>query len=278
MEQELNIAAIKSLEDFKGEIWKDIEGFEGRYMVSNYGRVKSLLKFCGTNKRIISQHISGKWKYFTVVLLRKDGSRTGSILVHRLVAKAFVPNPNNLPMVNHKDEDKTNNRADNLEWCDCSYNLTYGTAKERQTQAMQWYHDLTKKPVLQYDIYGNFIKEYSSLHSAMDIYGRAISQCVKGRCKSAYGFQWKYKEDDRKVSAIGVIHPYKEPIVLIDSNNNVVKEYKNAFDAARLSGFHYTTTCKFAHKNSTRNGLTWYFKSDYNHLLGTTDDWEGGEE
>ena len=272
MEQNINIAATNtSLDDMPGEIWKDIAGFKGRYMISNYGRVKSLLKFHGTNQRIISQHISGKWKYYTVVLTRNDFTRSGSVLVHRLVAKAFIPNPNGLPIVNHKDEDKTNNRADNLEWCDNSYNVTYKTAKIRQTKSMQWYHDLIKMPVLQYDIYGTFIKEYPSLHSAMDIYGTTISNCVKGRCKSAYGFQWKYKEDSRKISAIGVIHPYREPIVLIDSNKNVVKEYKNAYDAASLSGLHYTTTCRFAHRNATRNGLSWYFKSDYEHLLGTKD-------
>lgn len=109
------------------EIWKDITGYEGLYQVSNLGRVKSTQYFHGTNERILKP-ISTHNGYFRVHL-RKDG-KLKTFKIHRLVAEAFIPNPDNLPQINHKDEDKTNNRVDNLEWCSARYNCNYGGRNE----------------------------------------------------------------------------------------------------------------------------------------------------
>lgn len=104
------------------EIWKEIPGYEGLYEVSSYGGVRRYhsydLKLYNTNKGYLQ------------VYLYNNGVRKG-IKVHRLVAQTFIPNPDCLPQVNHKDENKTNNRVDNLEWCDCKYNIKYGSAIER---------------------------------------------------------------------------------------------------------------------------------------------------
>lgn len=105
------------------EEWKKIPGYEGLYEVSNMGNVRNvrrnkLLRLSKTNNRYIR------------VSLCKNGIKTG-LTVHRLVAEAFLPNPDNLPEVNHKDEDKTNNRVENLEWCDHKYNMNYGTRNIR---------------------------------------------------------------------------------------------------------------------------------------------------
>ena len=123
------------------EIWKDIEGFEGLYQVSNLGRVRSLGRDIVRRTRygtMAPYHISGKvlkplhsqGDYCYVHLFDKDGTSINH-KVHRLVAKAFVPNPNNLNEVNHIDEDKDNNRADNLEWCKHVDNCNHGTRNER---------------------------------------------------------------------------------------------------------------------------------------------------
>ena len=105
------------------EEWKEIPGYEGLYEVSNMGNVRNvrrnkLLRLSKTNNRYIR------------VSLCKNGIKTG-LTVHRLVTEAFLPNPDNLPEVNHKDEDKTNNRVENLEWCDHKYNMNYGTRNIR---------------------------------------------------------------------------------------------------------------------------------------------------
>ena len=108
---------IVSLEN---EIWKSIEGFQN-YEVSNFGRVKSLV-----NNIILTPILSGKYKnYHRIKLPFKNKCGSKHHFVHRLVAKAFLLNPNNLPQINHKDENTKNNNVDNLEWCDNKYNINY---------------------------------------------------------------------------------------------------------------------------------------------------------
>ena len=119
------------------EEWRPIEGYEGLYEVSSYGRVRSLDRYVKTcyeayklHKGKILSPAKDKNGYLKVHLC--CNGKHNIIRVHRLVCKAFIPNPDNLPEVNHKDEDKTNNSVDNLEWCDHSYNISYGTRTERQ--------------------------------------------------------------------------------------------------------------------------------------------------
>lgn len=119
----------------KSEIWKDIKGYEGLYQVSNYGRVKSL-KGTGNGIRKKDDIIILSFRNsngYNRVHLMKNGKEQ-NIYVHRLVAEAFIPNPNNYPIVNHKDEDKSNNNVNNLEWCTHKYNVNYGTATERMSK------------------------------------------------------------------------------------------------------------------------------------------------
>ena len=107
------------------EIWKDIQGYEGMYQVSSHGRVRSFK----WNRCKILKTRKDKKGYIVVTLTKHSKNYVPK--VHRLVAIAFIPNPNNLPQVNHKDEDKSNNNIDNLEWCTNEYNRNYGTRNER---------------------------------------------------------------------------------------------------------------------------------------------------
>lgn len=150
------------------EIFKDIEGYED-YQISNLGNVKSL-RF--GKEKILKPVKDGK-KYLQVVLYKQGKNKVCK--VHRLVAQAFIPNSQNLPQINHKDEDKTNNQVNNLEWCDCQYNIDYSQSKQVlcletgkiYTSAMEVYRQL------------GFNNGY-------------ISLACNGKCKQAYGFHWKY--------------------------------------------------------------------------------------
>ena len=121
------------------EEWRTIVGYEGQYEVSSYGRVRSLDRYDRMNRfwkgRILNLH-TGTGGYLFVGLSSNGNEK--NYLVHRMVAQAFIPNPDNLPQVNHKDEDKSNNRVDNLEWCTSFYNNEYGTRKKR------WYETRIK--------------------------------------------------------------------------------------------------------------------------------------
>ena len=171
----------------KKEIWKPIKDYEGLYMVSNWGRVKSI-KF---GKEIILKQWTSSNGYSQVNLC-KNG-KVKNYKVHRLVAEAFLDNTDNLPEVNHKDEDKQNNNVENLEWCSAKYNSNFGTRNERITKKMT--NGKLSKPVLQYTMDGKFVKEWPSTMQAEREGGfnnRQISACCRGKRKTHKGFIWKY--------------------------------------------------------------------------------------
>jgi len=131
------------------EIWKVIDGFD-RYEVSSNGRVKSLYDNFGRRRDRILTLNHQKTGYYTVTLCNNGKKQVTS--VHRLVAKAFIPNPNCYNVVNHKDEIKTNNNVDNLEWCTVKYNSNYGTSRERLSERMTGTHlsDESKRKISEY--------------------------------------------------------------------------------------------------------------------------------
>ena len=169
------------------EIWKPI-GYEG-YEVSNLGRVKSY-KYDKINGKIMKPYKNTKG--YLQIDLQLDGRKRENrvhLAVHRLVAMAFIPNPDNLPQVNHKDEDKTNNCVDNLEWCTNDYNAHYGTHIERVAEKI-------RVPIYSVDKQGNIehfpgVREADRIVSGKE-YGISapISMCLNGKRKAAYGRQW----------------------------------------------------------------------------------------
>ena len=125
---------------------------------------------------------------YVIISLSKGGKKYKCYL-HRLVAETFIPNPDNLPQVNHKDEDKTNNCVSNLEWITPKDNCNYGTRNERQGLGHS-------KPIEQYDLEGKFIKEWDSAAQVERDLGfnhQNISKCCLGQQKTAYNYKWRYK-------------------------------------------------------------------------------------
>ena len=153
------------------EIWKDIIGFESLYKVSNSGNVKN------KKEKIKKTHFDKDG--YVCCTLYKNG-KAKNVRIHRLVAEAFIPNPENKPIVNHKDENKQNNYDSNLEWCDVNYNNRYSKAKK----------------VLQFDLNGNFIKEWECVRDIVRELGfniESITGCCSKKYKKSNGYIWRYK-------------------------------------------------------------------------------------
>lgn len=171
------------------EEWRDISGYEGLYQVSNLGRVKTLANNKSRKEKILKPQ-KDKYGYFFATLHR-DGKRK-MLKLHRLVANAFIPNQDNLPQVNHKDEIKTNNCVSNLEWCTNRYNINYGTRSKKVSKILTNRKDHSKRV---FCVETGII--FPSINEAERITGIAhqnITSCCKGKKKhrTAGGYHWKY--------------------------------------------------------------------------------------
>lgn len=168
------------------EVWKDIAGFEGLYQVSNLGRVKSLPRN-GTHKHPHILHPTTSSKYALYRLSKKDKPyyRKG----HRLVAEAFIPNPENKREVNHIDGNKLNNCIDNLEWVTTSENQSHNYWVLGNCRRFE------NKEVYQCDTYGKIIKRWPAANlagKALGIFSGDIGRCCRGKRHTAGGFKWKF--------------------------------------------------------------------------------------
>lgn len=163
------------------EIYKEIPGYEGLYKISNYGNIYSIQK-----EQLLKPQPSHH--NYQRIQLHKNGSHK-SFAVHRLVAEAFVDNPNNYNEINHKNEITSDNYYKNLEWCSHDYNIHYGNRMSK--------YDLAKTPVIMMDMNGNEIARYKSQLEASKEIGisqGAISNACSGRAKTAGGAKWAYEQ------------------------------------------------------------------------------------
>lgn len=174
------------------EIWKPIAGYEGLYEVSNLGQVRSLPR--KNVKGGIKSPTETKWGYLICPLWKNGKAKHCS--VHRLVAEAFIPNPENKPTVNHIDCNRKNNRADNLEWATQSENVRHSVKLGHYAES-----GAESKPVFQIERTGQFQNKFRSINEAARITGvsqQSISMCCNGKLKSAGGYLWKFAEGGAK--------------------------------------------------------------------------------
>lgn len=169
------------LKMIKDDFIRSVEGFDKKYYVSRKGDVFSMISYLNTGKIKVLKRYVKKSGYVEINLFFQGKAK--SCRVHRLVAEAFLPNPNNYPVINHKDEIKSNNNLSNLEWCTDKYNLNYGTCQVSKS-----------KKVRQMDIYWNEIKVWGSIAEAErnGYTGDLISRCAKGKIKLYKRCRWVY--------------------------------------------------------------------------------------
>lgn len=179
------------------EMWAKIGGFNGEYEISSYGRVRSYKiehnrYHTGVQKRPHLLKTRKDKRGYIHIFLNKNG-KCVNYLIHRLVAQAFLPNPNNYPQVNHKDENKSNNKVENLEWCTKKYNLHYSNVCQKMVTAAKIKR---QKVVLMYDEENRFLREFESATIAAKYIGdyqQNVSACCYGKIKKVKGFIFKFK-------------------------------------------------------------------------------------
>lgn len=169
------------------EIWKPIIGYEGLYEVSSWGRIKSL-NYMHTHRAFIMPLQKRKDGYIQINLSKNGKAKR--YYVHRLLMTAFSPEKSKIyKEVNHKNEIKSDNRLENLEWCDKSYNVNFGTRNDRASKKLS-------KTILQYSLNGELIAEHKSSYEIERKLGfnrSNISSCCHGRQLTSYGYKWVYK-------------------------------------------------------------------------------------
>ena len=158
---------------------KDIKGYEGLYAITSCGKVWSY-----RSKRFLNP--SKQSTGYLAVSLCKDGTRK-SYTIHRLVAEVYLPNPNNLPQVNHKDENKTHNYINNLEWCDSTYNINYGTRNKRVGRARGKTVICVETNIIYYSP--------AEVEQTLGIDASSIHKCCKGKRHTAGGYHWRYDNE-----------------------------------------------------------------------------------
>jgi len=218
----------------QGEEWKDIKGFEGRYQISNMGRVRSLDRYDRRNRLVkgcmLNPSINKGKGYLRVSL--SDGYRNFTHYeVHRLVALHFVPGYKPDLVVNHINEVKTDNRADNLEWCTFQYNLNY-------SDVIAW----KRKPVYQYDLDGNFIKKHkccSEVEKEMGTYqGAMVHVMYESKTGMWKGYRWSYEHRTKEQWAeiIKSNKSSRKPIAQLDDDGFEIARFPTATAAAKFMG------------------------------------------
>lgn len=250
------------------EVWKDVVGHEGRYMVSNLGRVKSMNYLGHSGERVLktTRHHTG----YMVISLGKKPKKM--YLVHILVATAFIENPYGKRYVNHIDGNKENNTVENLEWVTSAENVHHairtGLRDPHNVPRKYGADHYSSKPVYQFDLYGNLIKKWDSQSDAARFYrkkGNSINLPVDKQSHTRYGFVWLSSPDG--FSEWCKNKPKKprnqRKIEQLDSNGNVVELWDGIEKIAQTTSFSAKGVLGCCnHDRKTHGGFVWRYADD----------------
>ncbi len=232
-----------SLKNLNGEIWKDIPNLDNLYAISNFGRLKSharhLTRIDGrkysSDEKIVrtTVNIGGYYSYRPCV-----NGKMHSVLIHRLVAAAFIPNQDNLPFINHKDENKLNNNVDNLEWRTAKYNSNYGTCQERRALTLRKNLRPKLPTIKQYTLDGELVNTYVGRREIENsgFNYRSVRNCCCHYVYTANGYVWRENDDpfDKPVYRKSTSKPKK--VICYDMNMNYIKAYDSMTEAGMEVG------------------------------------------
>lgn len=257
------------------EEWKNVVGFEGKYMVSNMGRVKAVERDVLTPHggiKHIPEHILtlqlDVYGYYRINLMTKNNTRK-KCAVHRLVAEAFIPNPKNYPIINHKDEIRTNNKASNLEWCTYQYNNTYGTVLERRSKTVS-------RKIEMIDMKnGKILKTFNSAKEAavsVGVHRTAILEVCRSKKHTAGGYVWRFADRQfREKYGIGdeiqlpdkIIYFNRRIEMLDKDTEEVLQTFNSLTEASRETGVDRSRICALCRGRKrgchTAGGYKWRY-------------------
>lgn len=258
-----------SIESLPNEEWRDVVGYEGLYQVSNLGRILCCEKVTTTNillRSKIKKCAIRKNGYLGTTLYDASTNRRKQVSIHRLVAEAFIPNPDNKPCVDHIDTNRTNNTKENLRWCTYKENSNNKNTLKNQSIAQKKVSERDgrrKKKISQYALDGEFIKTYSSFHEIERMLGYSMSNihsCCNGKKKRVYGYIWRYEEDKDTSYIIGSA---SKAVLQYDLDGNFIRGYRSAMNAEKETGT--LRSCISAccrGKFKTSNGFIWRYKDE----------------
>lgn len=256
------------------EIWKPIVGYEGLYEISSLGRVKRLARVSVDSmgrtmpykEQVLTNYISKQTGY-PCVNLSKDGE-TKTQNIHRLIAIAFIPNPKGLPCVNHIDENRTNSVLSNLEWCDYSYNNSYGAANRKRKETLRNNLAGKHRTIYQFTTEGVLVSvHHCGVNQLEEKLGYCIGDCLTGKSKTAHGFVFSYyntfKYEENKPAS------HQKFVILVDEDGNELKRYKSVSEAGRENGFdrHLFSRTPVIGGITTIRGLRFVVEQKENELI-----------
>lgn len=224
--------------------WKPLKKYDNLYLISDDGQVFSV-----RSNRVLKPQISSTGYYR--VELNMYGIYQKE-LVHRLVAECFIPNPNNYPVVNHKDENPLNNHVDNLEWCTYKYNSNYGNCQKKIHEKRVYYSgakNAKSKYVFQFDLEGNLIAEYGGVREAARQTGLSnsvIAKAAAGLRRQYAGYVWSYEETFPGYTSEIAERFKKGPILMYDLQGNLIQRFENSKELkdAGLSQISVNRVCR----------------------------------